>query len=409
MKKLKSFIAFVLMFAMLFSLNVMFDGLASPDGGLNGASGKWSDFNHSVYDTEVDATQVYGNIYTWPSSGTVLVTESATSPSFTIAEFNGVKITAGIVVDFYKYNRSADTYTLLGHFDTTDGNPVTIGSDNSGNSTADTPSVASVADKPSISSNSGNLGKVRKTFMPGTPSASYSKSYDDVTPDLWCYDAIMTLTDGGILSGYGDGKFGPNDTLTRAQLNYIRSRLLKGNASTASVNDTTINGYKPRQDHAIATRAFTAIALTGYMPEWRKVSLTKYERSLIADSAGLSSDDRYKTMMYESVYDTWRPSLNKDVKYRSSIDQFPDAAEIHKWIDENAELMRDVLILNGDTHDQLVKDCEKYFLRAYNLGMFNGVDSQGTFNPYGSITRGQLCKALYNVGWTYGACLDYNS
>ena len=27
----------------------------------------------------------------------------------------------------------------------------------------------------------------------------------------------MTLTEGGLLAGYGGGKFGPNDSLTRAQ------------------------------------------------------------------------------------------------------------------------------------------------------------------------------------------------
>ena len=35
---------------------------------------------------------------------------------------------------------------------------------------------------------------------------------------MWCYDAVMTLTEGGLLNGYGNGKFGPNDNLTRAQV-----------------------------------------------------------------------------------------------------------------------------------------------------------------------------------------------
>ncbi len=409
MKKLKSFIAFVLMFAMLFSLNVMFDGLADPDGGLNGSSGKWSDFNHSVYDTEVPATQVYGNAYEWPSSGKVMVRESATSPAFTIAEFSGVTIPAGLVVDFYKYDGSGDTYTLLGHFDTTNGNAYTIGSGNS--NVANTPSVASVADRPSISSNSGDFGKVLRTFTPGTPSASYSKSYDDVPSDLWCYDAIMTMTEGGLLGGYGNGKFGPNDALTRAQLAIINMRM-GGSMITDGFEETTFDGYAVYKDHATATRAWAAIALVGKMPKDGYVSLTPYELSLV-ETDGKSLLTGYATngtnsagSMTWALYDVWHASLGRNLTYRASIDEFPDAAEIHKWIDENADLISRYL-LASDTHENNVRICETYFLRAYNLGMFRGVDGQGTFNPYGTITRGQLCQALYNVGWTYAKCLDY--
>ncbi len=392
---------------------------ADNDGGLNGSSGKWSEFDHSVYDVETTSGDVRGGNFAWPSGGTVLVRASATSSSYTIAKFNGVTIPAGLIVDFYKYSGSADTYELLGHFDTTNGQPCTIGS-GTNTGVTNTPSASTgSSDNTGTPNNSDSWtprydgeskwGNVRKTITPGKPSASYKNSYDDVTPDAWYFHAVMTMTDKGVLAGYGDGKFGPNDPLTRAQLEIIKLRLVGVTEITpAYLNGSTINDYRPCQDNNVATRAFAACVLGGYLnygSDAKKLTLTSYERSLIANASGLSCNDKYKMSMFPGIYDAWRGSLGKNIEYRSSINQFPDAATIHKWIDENAELIGDVLIRFGN-HEELVEQCEHYFLCAYNLGLFSGVDSNGTFDPYGSITRGQLCQALYSVGWTYAGVMD---
>lgn len=44
-----------------------------------------------------------------------------------------------------------------------------------------------------------------------------TNGYTDVPPDLWCCNAISTLTRMGILGGYQDGTFQPYGTITRAQ------------------------------------------------------------------------------------------------------------------------------------------------------------------------------------------------
>ena len=40
--------------------------------------------------------------------------------------------------------------------------------------------------------------------------------------------------------------------------------------------------------------------------------------------------------------------------------------------------------------------------------MIAGVDSEGTFNPYGTLTRGQLAAILWRAGWLEAGCLNYN-
>lgn len=46
-------------------------------------------------------------------------------------------------------------------------------------------------------------------------------SFIDVDHNHWAYAAIETMKQEGILNGYRDGRFGPNDSTSRAQLAVI--------------------------------------------------------------------------------------------------------------------------------------------------------------------------------------------
>ena len=55
----------------------------------------------------------------------------------------------------------------------------------------------------------------------GKPQVSGDGLYTDVDADSPYYQAIRWVTGQGLMSGYGDGSFGPEDTLTREQLMVI--------------------------------------------------------------------------------------------------------------------------------------------------------------------------------------------
>ena len=407
MRKTKRLLIALMAAVMLVSM-VLPAAYAADTGALNGESGSWSQFDKGVYDVVVSSSTFKGT-FEWPDSPSkVCVTASATNPSYTIAKFNGITIPAGMIVDIYKYSGSADTYTLLGHFDTTDGKSITIGKDTSttGNSGSNSTS------KPS---NSGTIeekwGNVRKTYHPGQTAKPYSNSYTDVASNAWYYDAVMTLTEGGLLAGYGGGKFGPDDALTRGQVAIIVTRLVGNPMPDDYLNWG--NGYKPYADNATASRAFAAIRLMDLIDRTGgEKLLTEYETSLVKNSGGLcrsiSSSGRFASM-WTAVYDNWRAGLaaGKQINYRTSIEDFPDSTAIHQWIDENWELMGDVLYLQGYTKDEIVEQCENLLLCAYNLGMVSGVDDKGTFDPYGNLTRGQVSQMLFNMGWTFTNVVGY--
>ena len=377
---------------------------SSPSGpGLFGKVCDGSKFDESAYDHVMGVIDLLNGKASWPQSGRVLLKQRGIGWTTSILE--GVTIPAGLVVDFYSYSKpigseenEEDTYRLVAHFDTTDGNPYPV---NPGMHT-----TGSMYDQ---------WGEVRKVYTPGTPCASYSNSYTDVSSSAWYYHPVMALTEGGLLKGYGGGLFGPDDPITKGQVSILVTRLV-GNEVMGDGGS-----YAPYSDNTPASRAFAAIWYAGRLSaSGGSKSLTFYETSLAKDAAGLVysiSSSGELGSMWTAVYDNWRAGLaaGKDIRYISSLDELPDAGEIRQWIDENWEQMASLLHTNAPTvggtpDNRTVKEktadtCEMAICRAYNLGLIGGVDSEGTFDPYGALTRGQLAQMLYNMGWTEeGAC-----
>ena len=50
-------------------------------------------------------------------------------------------------------------------------------------------------------------------------------SFNDVQEDHWAHVAIETMKEEGIITGYADGRFGANDSMTRAQMAAVIYRL----------------------------------------------------------------------------------------------------------------------------------------------------------------------------------------
>ena len=417
-KKLTAIISGVLCLALLMALPFGFSGLADPDTGLNGDSGAWSEFDQSIYDVTVSSSSFKSSNFEWPSSGSVLVRASGTN--WSASDFDGITVPAGIVLDIYQYaGGSTDSYKLLVHVDTTDGTPETIGSSSSNTGTSsNSGTVNRPSQAPNNSGNSGNSstssedwGEVQKVFTPGTPSASYDNYYTDVPSTYWAYHPIMTLTSGDLLAGYGNHLFGPNDTLTKEQLDIIRTRIHDADYPVSA------SGNK-----AFASRAYAVILLSEDMVTGGSHTLTTYESSIIRDSGisgglvySLAQNDKAAIgSMWQCVYDNWRASLaaGRSTDYIASVDELPDADKIHQWIEENWKEMSDLLNINNpakyaSVHDRTVATCEQAICRAYNLGMVSGYDSAGSFGPYNNLTRAQLSQMLYNMGWIEAGCLDY--
>lgn len=68
--------------------------------------------------------------------------------------------------------------------------------------------------------------------LSGSPKVTYEAKFPDVKTGQWYTDAVIWAYQNGIVSGYGDGTFGPNDKITREQMAVI----LKGYADFKGID-----------------------------------------------------------------------------------------------------------------------------------------------------------------------------
>lgn len=73
---------------------------------------------------------------------------------------------------------------------------------------------------------------------PVVEKAKVDKTFKDVTKDMWSYSDIMYLTGENIIFGYGNGQFGSKDNVTRGQVAALIHRYLstQGDVQTSTKN-----------------------------------------------------------------------------------------------------------------------------------------------------------------------------
>jgi|GEM_PF-6183154 len=85
--------------------------------------------------------------------------------------------------------------------------------------------------------------------LEGTPESGIEMPFDDVEEGLWYSEAVKWAAENGIVEGYGDGRFGPTDQITREQFVTIMHRYAQFKGIDVSVGeDTNILSYDDALD-----------------------------------------------------------------------------------------------------------------------------------------------------------------
>ena len=72
--------------------------------------------------------------------------------------------------------------------------------------------------------------------LEGSPEVKSAASFADVAADEWYSDAVAWAAQEGIVNGYGNGDFGPQDSITRQQLAAILCRYTAYKGTAVSAN-----------------------------------------------------------------------------------------------------------------------------------------------------------------------------
>ena len=89
--------------------------------------------------------------------------------------------------------------------------------------------------------------------MENCPAVKSETNFSDVPEGQWYTEAVMWAAEKGIVNGYGDGNFGPNDPVTREQIAAVLWRL-----SGASETDRNLGDY--RDGDSVSAWAKDAVA-----------------------------------------------------------------------------------------------------------------------------------------------------
>ena len=83
----------------------------------------------------------------------------------------------------------------------------------------------------------------------GKPVVNFAMRFEDVEADTWYTEGIRWANSAGIITGYGDTDFGPNDPVTREQLAVMLHRYAQYKGMDVSVGeDTNILSYEDAFD-----------------------------------------------------------------------------------------------------------------------------------------------------------------
>ena len=180
-----------------------------------------------------------------------------------------------------------------------------------------------------------------------TLTATTAAQFSDVSTDDWFYQNVMDAVAAGIVSGRGDGTFGPNDRITRRDFAIMVSKLLLDGedapeATTTPFSDVAANDYGL---NAIAYCAENGI-ISGFDGEFRPGdNITRQEAASVMKNAleltGTTSD------------------------------LFADDAAIATWAKANVYACKAAGVFNGDDHNN--------------------------FNPTSTLTRAEAASIMVNA------------
>lgn len=210
------------------------------------------------------------------------------------------------------------------------------------------------------------------------PVETEKQYFDDVAPDAWYYDAVNTMAANGIINGYDDGLFHPENYVTTGELCAIIYRLAK--------NENPVGKPVPGRPECTHWAAYAVYTLY-------KAGIGYTQASpLQADETANRGEAVYAIMALlqdAKLIDSY--GVSHSDKYAQVLNYTAEDNGISDWDVVNCEIASRPVGHFWST-DRI--------LYAYNYGIVHGKDSTGRFDPLGGLTRAELCQMLANAGLT---------
>lgn len=178
--------------------------------------------------------------------------------------------------------------------------------------------------------------------------------FSDLVEGAWYIPAVQYALDHGIMNGYGDGVFGPNYSITFAQLSQMMF-----NASGESDYTGTL-GTSHWGDKVTAWAVEKGFLFMDDLYDNGKVTYSSIDRSMTREQA-ICALTKYALMTGQGYDDNITPEI-------------PDFGRI------------------GEKYQEMIRI-------AYQMGISHGTGDTGWFEPKTAFIRCQVAQVFYNMNW----------
>lgn len=201
------------------------------------------------------------------------------------------------------------------------------------------------------------------------PAFAEGASFNDVHESDWFYNAVTSVADTGIVVGTGNGKFSPNMQVTKLQFITMVARCRFSDYMNTIAKDK---------------EGFYSSAHPEYFGTWYSLPFGVMKEQGALDALNLTSQD----MDYLQHGDDSPCTRDEMVAILDYVMKEESDSDVNYTVEN---LPSDIIPdLGTCKYTNSVK-------RAVALGIINGVDSKGTFNPNGIMTRAQAAQVIYKL------------
>ena len=191
---------------------------------------------------------------------------------------------------------------------------------------------------------------VFETLKDGEKAEDKVLNFSDVSENQWFYHSVMTLANGGLVQGKGNGVFDPEGTITYAEFCQILARV-------QGMEYGEENGYW-------ATKAVKSCVDMGYINDLGEVTPANYDIPITREAAVAAIA---RTYPYASFL-----GGESDAEWTINKESIPD-------------------------YDMISAEYQQAVLAAYRLNITTGKDANMTFDPKATLTRAEVCQLFYNI------------
>lgn len=182
------------------------------------------------------------------------------------------------------------------------------------------------------------------------PKEGMTQKFDDVAEGHWAYEAVQTLAEMGVVEGDGNGRFSPDDLVTREQ--FVKMLIVAGDFYNTDLTAEFSDVAADRWSSAYIASAVSRGIVTGmgdgtFNPE---ATLTRQDAAVMAF--------RLCNVMKKTVV-------------KSDSLSFTDADAVSEYAIESVATLE-------------------------SSGIINGFED-GSFSPLGTLTRAQAAKIIYGI------------